>query len=158
MSKRTAKAKKEGGGGSLMWMQGLACGVAATLMPGTAVLVAVLLVPGLCALVLDRQPTRPLARCMLLCGLAVAVQPLRSLWDSTQGLEESLRLITNVSILGYAWMAACAGWLMAEVIPLVVRVVLDASSLAHAARLRSARERLVEQWGATAGGSDPAAQ
>ena len=39
------------------------------------------------------------------------------------------------------------GWLLAEMMPLAVRAVLDALSIARKARLEAERARLVEFWG-----------
>ena len=133
-----------GGGMSAIWVQGLACGAAATLMPITAALVAALL-----ALMLDRQAGRPIARAMLLYGVAAAAAPLRQMWDTPQGIEASLSAVASVATLGVAWLSAGMGWFLAELAPVAVHVVLDANSNARAARLRLARETLLEDWGKT---------
>jgi len=49
--------------------------------------------------------------------------------------------------VGRGWIAASAGWLLAEVTPIAVRVTLEAISIARAARLRAERTKLVEAWG-----------
>ena len=54
-------------------------------------------------------------------------------------------LAGNVRVVGTAWTAA-AGWLLAEITPIVVRMALEALSIARAARLRAERARLVEAW------------
>jgi len=50
--------------------------------------------------------------------------------------------------------AGAAGWLLAELSPIGVRAALEALSLTRAAKLRSARARLVDEWGF----SEPPAQ
>jgi hypothetical protein len=135
------------GGTSLVWIQGLACGGLVALVPATALLLGVLLLPGLVALALDHRPGRPLARSILLCGATACIAPVRDLWAVGQTVDASLSIVGDINSIGTAWSAAAAGWLMAELLPVVVRVALEASSLARAVQLRSARAKLVEEWG-----------
>jgi hypothetical protein len=136
---------------SLVWLQGLLCGAVATLATPTAVLLGVLLGPALLALVLDRQSGRPKARSVALCSMAASIDPLRTLWVTDHSMATAAALLGNPRIVAAAWSAAAAGWLLAEVTPIAVRVVLDALSISRAARLRAARARLAEEWGLEAG-------
>jgi len=132
---------------SMVWLQGLTCGAVVTLAPGVAVLLGLLLGPGLLALLLDREAGRPMARCVLLMGLATCVQPLRALWSDGQSLAVALALAGDLQVMGTAWSAAAAGWLMAELAPLGTRLVLEALARSRAAKLRSERDRLLAAWG-----------
>jgi len=132
---------------SLTWLQGLLCGGVVTLAAPSALLLGVLLGPTLLALSLDRQAGRPTARSVALCNMAASVGPLRTLWASGHSVAMAASLVTNVQILGQAWSAAAAGWLLAEAAPIAVRAVLEALSVSQIARLRAARSRLVEEWG-----------
>lgn len=131
---------------SLIWAQGIAFGVVAALMPTTAALVATLLAPGLLALVLDRQAGRPIARAMLLFGLAAAAIPLRQLWDTPLDIQTSLLAVAQLETLGVAWLAAATGWFLSELFPVAIHVMLDAGSKARTSRLRATREKLLETW------------
>jgi len=132
---------------SLVWLQGLLCGAMVTLATPTALLLGVLIGPTILALVLDRQPGRPKARGVALFNMAAAVDPLRTLWVSNHSLSNATALLGDRHILGTAWSAAAAGWLLAELAPIAVRVVLDVLSVARVARLRAERTRLMEDWG-----------
>ena len=132
---------------SLVWLQGLLCGAMATLATPTALLLGVLLGPALLAMLLDREPGRPRARSIALCSMAAAIDPLRTLWTAGHSMATATALLGNVRIVGMAWSAAAAGWLLAEVMPIAVRAALEALSIARAARLRAERARLVETWG-----------
>jgi hypothetical protein len=116
--------------------------------PATALLVGILLAPGLAALVLDRVNGRPIARGMLLCDVAASVDPIRQLWQGGQGVETALELVGDWKILGLAWLAAGIAWGLVELVPVGVRLVLEAESLSRAARLKAARNRLHDEWGA----------
>jgi hypothetical protein len=132
---------------SMVWLQGLLCGAMVTLATPTALLLGVLLGPVVLALVLDRQPGRPRARSIALCGMAASVDPLRTLWMTDHSMATATALLGHLQIVGAAWIAAAAGWLLAEVMPIAVRVALEALSISRAARLRTLRARLVEEWG-----------
>jgi len=45
------------------------------------------------------------------------------------------------------WTATAAGWLLAQILPIVVRAVLEALSIARSVRLRAERARLLSDWG-----------
>jgi hypothetical protein len=135
---------------SLIWLQGLLCGAMATLATPTALLLAVLLAPALLASVLDREPGRPRARSIAFCSMAASVQPLRTLWMAGHTMATATALLANVQVLGLAWSAAAAGWLLAEATPIAVRVVLEALAVTRTARLRAERSRLAAAWGAEA--------
>ena len=130
-----------------MWIQGLLCGGLVAMLPPTALLLGVLLGPALLGLFLDAQPGKPVARSVLLCTLAACVKPVRMLWASGHGMAASMALASDADIVGTAWAAAAAGWLLAELAPVAVRVVLEGLSLRQAARLRAIRAELAEEWG-----------
>jgi hypothetical protein len=132
---------------SVVWLSGLACGMLAMVAPGLAILAAGLLAPGLVALKLDREPGRPVARTIMTFGLAACVQPVMTLWNSGQSFNAAIAIVTDPAVAGMAWSAAAAGWLLTQLMPLAIRAVLEATTLARATRLRAARLRLAEAWG-----------
>jgi hypothetical protein len=143
---------------ALMWIQGLLCGGLVAMLPPTALLLGVLLGPALLGLFLDPQHGKPVARSILLCTLAASVKPVRLLWGAGHTMAASMALATDVDTVGTAWAAAAAGWLLAELTPVAVRVVLEAMSLSQAARLRAVRAALAEEWGLDGGGQPPPPQ
>jgi hypothetical protein len=131
---------------SMVWLQGLLCGAMAMLAPSTALLLGVLLGPAVLALMLDRQPGRPRARSIALFGMAASVDPLRTLWVSGHAMTDAAALLGDLHVLGTAWAAAAAGWLLAEAAPVAVRATLEALTISRTARLRALRSRLSEEW------------
>ena len=79
--------------------------------------------------------------------MAASVDPLRLLWVSGHSMPVATSIVANLHVVGVSWSAAAAGWLLAEIAPIGVRAVLEAVTLARAARLRAVRARLVEEWG-----------
>lgn len=117
------------------------------LLPSVALLLAILLGPGGLALWLDRQPGKPVARAVLLYSAAACIAPVRALWSGGNATETAIALLGDVSVVGTAWSAAAAGWILVEVAPIATHLVLEARSRARTARLRAARSRLAAEWG-----------
>ena len=132
---------------SLTWLQGLLCGALVTLATPTALLLGVLLAPAIAGFLFDREPGRPRARSIALCGMAASVFPLRTLWTTGHTLATASALLGDVATIGTAWSAAAGGWLLAEITPLAVRIILEAVSATHISRLQTERTRLIEGWG-----------
>ena len=131
---------------SYAWLQGLLCGVAATLVPGPTLLAGLLLAPGLLALLLDQSHGKPMARAVLLCGLAATIPPLAALWHQGATVGAAFTLLGDPSVLGAAWACGAGGWLMNELAPLLLRMVMDAAAAARTARLKAERARISEEW------------
>ncbi|MBW4093482.1 MAG: hypothetical protein HIU82_20640 [Proteobacteria bacterium] len=131
---------------SLTWLQGLLCGALVAMAPALAVLLVVLLAPSLLALALERTSGRPVLRSVALCNASGCVAPVRALWAAGHGLAAATALLGDPRLLASAWAAGAAGWLLAELFPFGLRLVLDAAAAAQAARLRARRARLTAEW------------
>jgi hypothetical protein len=125
----------------------LLCGAVVTLATPTALLLAVLLGPSLLAVLFDHEPGRPRGRSIALYSMAAVIGPLQTLWTTGHTMATATALIGNLRVVGMAWSAAAAGWLLGEITPIAVRAALEALSIARAARLRAERARLVDTWG-----------
>jgi len=133
--------------GSGLWWQGLVCGAAVTLATSCAVLAALLLAPGIAALVLEREPGRPAARVALICGVAMAAAPLVALWQSGQDVGGAMNAASDTAVLAGCWAAQGGGWLLAQLTPVVVRLILEAHARTQMALLRAERARYEDEWG-----------
>lgn len=132
--------------GSWVWLQGLVCGAVVTMATPTALLVGVLLAPAVLAFVLDRAPGRAVARPVILLGLATSVHPLLLLWRSGHGMEAATGLATDPAVIVLAWAAQAAGWLLVELLPVAIGLVMQGGASARAARLRGVRRTYEEDW------------
>jgi hypothetical protein len=135
------------GKSALPWGLGLACGAAAAVATPTAVLVAALLGPALLTFMLDPAEGKPVARCVLLCGLSAAAFPLMALWSGGHTMDLSLSLLGDPASVVVAWTVQGAGWLLAELAPLMVLLLQNSHGAARAHRLRTARAHLADEWG-----------
>lgn len=157
MAKPPAPPKAAAGppSNAVLWAEGLLCGALVTLLPTVALLLGTLLGPAIVAVVLDKQPGKPIARSVGLCTLAASIDPVRTLWAAGHDLAASLALATDMNVVGSAWSAAAAGWLLAELAPLGVRAALEGLSLSRVAQLRARRAALVEEFELDAQPADP---
>ena len=149
---RTRQARDGAGGkvrrrGALPWGLGLLSGVLVVVATPTAALVGGLLAPTLLTVMFDTADGKPIARCVAMCGLAAAVFPLAALWTQGHAMELSLSLLSDPLNLVTAWTAQGAGWLLAQLAPLLTSALQSASAAARVARLQAARARLAEEWG-----------
>lgn len=150
-----ANATKKAGSRSLLWLQGLLCGIGAAFATPTAVLCSLLLAPGLAMLMAERTPGRPMSRTMLLFGAAALVSPVRALWDGGHTVALALSEVSDLAVVGLAWGAAAAGWLLTELTPILARLALEASARAQTKRLRAQLAALEAEWELLAGEQRP---
>lgn len=144
-----------GGGGSLLWAQGLACGAILAFVPALALLLVLLFWPVLVAFVLDKAPGKPMARAVALCTTAASVGPIHGAWSAGFGMQASLAEAADWNALALSWCAAATGWALSFLAPLAVRAVLELMSTARMTRLRAERARLLAAWRIDGTGSGP---
>jgi hypothetical protein len=150
-----AKAGRAGSRlGSLLWLQGLACGAVATLATPTFIVAALLLAPAFVSVLIDQSHGKATARAVVLFGLAGTVQPLVDLWHAGHTIPAALDIATDTTTLATAWAAQAGAWLLCELGPLLISLVMEAVSAAKATRLRASRAAYEEQWGLPPTGPD----
>jgi hypothetical protein len=148
----SAPAQRRGRTEKWLWLQGLGCGLLLTLATPTAVLAGVLLAPALLAAALDRAPGRPVARPLLLIGLAGAARPLATLWWMGHHMATAWDLLSDPAVMAAAWGGQALLWLAMELGPLFAMLAAEAAVAARAAHLRASRRHYEEQWGLPPGG------
>jgi len=152
---RAAKPVPADKPGRSIWLQGLLCGALASALPATALLTAILLAPTvLIAVMVDRTPARTTARTMLMMGLMVAAHGINQLWHGPNTIVAGLDIAANLRLTGSAWGLQGFGWLLTEVAPLLVELVLDAKARTRLAILQRRRAALDHEWTLPGGGDD----
>ncbi len=131
---------------SWFWLQGVVCGVAAAVAPGTAVLLAILLGPGFITYATAQGRTRPIARAMIMMGAATVFMPLRLLWEQGGSLDAALDLLGDPTRPLLSWVASGAGWSIAQVTELATQFALNAKSNRTLRALKKEREALAAEW------------
>ena len=130
----------------MIWVQGLLCGGLVAWMPAIATLTAILLAPGLIAYFVDRSPTRAVGRSVLLFGAVLAPQSLLTLWHAGNSMAASLGMAADMRRVSAIWSLQAGGWLLAELTPVLVRLVLDGKAFARRTQLQRRRAQLEEEW------------
>ncbi len=134
-------------GGMLVLLLALASGGLIALSPDIALPMVLLLLPGLLALVLDRSPGCGVARAILLFQAAACVHPVMGAWYRCAGIDGCMSYLTELPTLLPVWLAAAAAWVMAEVLPIGLKLLDDHRLRRRAASLLARRQALVEEWG-----------
>ncbi len=129
-----------------MWLKGLACGALLTLATPTAVLGSLLLAPAIVAATFDPSTSRRSARPVLVWGCAASARPMLTLWTGGHDLALALGIASDLSVIATAWAAQAAGWLVAELLPLLIAAGLNAAAASRAQRLRESRARHEDEW------------
>jgi hypothetical protein len=139
-------ALSRAGGGMLVLIVGLACGGAIAIAPDIAAAVMVLLIPGALALLLDPSPGRAIGKTVLLCQGAATVHPIISIWHQCDELRACVALATQRTTVLTILLAAGGGFVLAQALPLALKVVDDARIKSRCERLAAERQKLVAEW------------
>ncbi|WP_158745869.1 hypothetical protein [Acidisphaera sp. L21] len=146
MAKASASATPAVPRRSWFWLQGVICGVAVAVVPGTALMIGVLMAPAFATYAMEQGKTRPLARGMMLRGAACTFMPLRVLWEHGGSLDASLDLLSDPGRPLLAWTACGAGWLAGQLADILTRLALDARSARALRQLTQERDKLIVEW------------
>lgn len=144
-----AKAGKRGASGPRLWLAVLVTMIATVLAPANAALGIMLLLPTAMAWIADREPGRPTARVVLLFGLAAACVPFDTLWHTGGRLPTAVALATDVRILAIAWVAQAGGWLLTQLLPLLIGTWVEAQTQAQINRRAKRKAELLQEWSET---------
>jgi len=146
MSRAARKQQMPRGRGASLWLLGLVCGVVLLAATPSALLAGVLLLPTLMVWMSDRQPGLPTARAVLLFGLAASCQPLDLLWRAGHRIEDAVVLVTDLRTLAIAWSAQAGGWMLTQLLPLLIGFYVETQASLTAQRLQKRLENLQEEW------------
>jgi hypothetical protein len=132
--------------GMAPWLQGLACGVLLIVATPTALLCTALLLPTVMAMLSEHQPGRPVSRVVMLFGLAGSCTPFSALWRAGHTMPDALALVSDIRVLAIAWSAQGVGWLLSQLVPLLLGLLGEQKTRIEIARLQKRREALWEEW------------
>ena len=130
------------------WLGGLGCGAVLMLDPATVLFLVVLLAPSLLMAVADDRPGRGGVRAVLLCNAAATVGPFCRLWqECPPSIAHALAILSGMSAVALAWLAAGIGWLLSEVLVVAARHVLTLRARRARDRLDAEIDALQAEWG-----------
>jgi hypothetical protein len=108
-----------------------------------------LLLPALLAVVLEREPGRPLTRTLLLFGIAGAWDPIAAFWQARSVNDVDWSAILGGRPLALAWLAQAAGCLLAEGAGLGFVLLADRESERIKAACQAEIAALRTEWSLT---------
>lgn len=145
---KTGAGRASGGAGALLWWGGLGSGALIVMSPASATMLVVLLCPILLLAMLPEEgQSGRIVRASLAFGVAASLHPLRALWDSGATLADALSLARQPTTLFPAWIAIGAGWLIAELASMLLRLVSEMAAAAQRRALAANLTALEEEWG-----------
>jgi hypothetical protein len=133
--------------GLLVLILALAGGALIALSPDIALPLVILMLPGLLALVIDRSPGCGVARAVLLFQGAACVHPVIRAWYSCAGVDGCMNYLADWQSILPVWLAAAAAWVLAQLLPMGLKLLDDYRLRHHSAALMERRKALVEEWG-----------
>ena len=132
--------------GSMLWIQGLACGALLTFATPTALVLATLLAPAFACTLGEKRAAQGSGRAVALCCAAASLSPVWRLWMLNDSMDAALDLLSNPFILVPAWGAGACAWALCQVMPVILRTIWDAQETARARAIQSELARTREEW------------
>lgn len=140
-----AKGKKGGGGNKAVVMM-----ILAALIPFSLPTVTLLFfcgLPTLGAWAGEKGKNKFGWLCVGGFNFAGIIPYLFDLWFGVHTLDEALNMLSDASVLLWAYGASAVGWLMYMGTPPVVKSWLAFTTDRRVAALKAAQKRLLEEWG-----------
>ena len=139
-------APKAKGSVNKMVLIGLLVAVVPFSLPTCMVLGAGML-PTLGAYASEKGDDRYAFLCVGGVNFAVLVPYLLGMWFGVHSIEEAERLLTDSSMLLWAYLAASVGWVLYKAMPPIISGWLAMNTNKRINGLRAAQRKLIEDWG-----------
>lgn len=113
----------------------------------TVVLLFLGLLPAMVAFIIDNDPRKYAAKCVVTTNFAGAWYFLLVLWTGDHSLAEAMAILTDV----YSWLlmysAAALGWLCYLWFPSITALFMEMTAGRRIANLKLQQEKLIDEWG-----------
>ena len=114
-----------------------------------------LFLPTLLALIVEREPGRPMTRTLLLFGFAGAWDAIGAFWQGWSLHGADVMAMPDVHAIARAWLAQAGGCLLAEVIGLGFVLLVDRESARTKADSEAEIAALKVEWSLNQPGGNP---
>jgi len=125
---------------------GVGLGGVIAVAPDIAAAVFVLQIPGAVALLLDPSPGRAIGKTMLLCQSAASIRPIVAIWFQCDGIRACVAMATERRTVLIVLLAAAGGFVLAQALPLALKLLDDARIRLRCEDLAATRQKLVADW------------
>ncbi len=149
MTQMGPKRKRDGGAGGavILMLLGLGAGGLVALSPDIGLPLFVLMLPGLIYLLIDRSVGWAVARAVLLFQAAACVVPISEAWYRCAGIDGCMAQLAIPTTMLRVWLAGGSAWLMAQMLPIGLKLLNDMRLKRYRAVLVSRRDTLISEWG-----------
>lgn len=130
--------------------KGVVLMIIAALVPFSLPTVTVLsltMLPTAAAYFSERGPHRYAWLCVGGFNFSGVIPFLFGLWFGVHTMDEALRLLSDASVLFWAYTTSAFGWMVYKATPPVVSSWLQFSSQRRIAALKGVQKKLVDEWG-----------
>ena len=121
----------------------------------TVTVLAFTMLPTLAAYFSERGNNRYAWLCVGGLNFAGVIPFLFSLWFGVHTLDEALNMLSNASVLLWAYGASTFGWLLYKAMPPMVGSWISFSTDRRVHALKAAQRKLIEEWGDEVGKKSP---
>ncbi len=136
-------------GGSMMWVQGLACGALLTFATPTALLLTILLAPAILCLLANPGCERGLLRAVASSCIAGSLAPLWHLWVGGGHMDDVALVLASPATLCIAWGGGAAAWSLCQILPVIVQAAWDGREANRTNAIQAELEGLGQEWSLT---------
>ena len=133
----------------MVWVQGAAAGGLIAASPGIGLLVCVMVCPAFAYALFEDAKNKPVARAMLLCGLAPTLSSVRSLWEQGGSIADASDILSDPANPLTSWLCCFGGWLVCEVLDIAARLYLRSRAKQTVSQIVGERVELAQEWGLT---------
>lgn len=113
----------------------------------TAIVVFVGMIPSYLAWFSDREKGRLTAITVGAINMAALTFILATLWDRGHTMRAAIELVSSPFTWALMLVGALLGWVMAQVIPMIIVGVITARNKSRLERIRARQAQLVNDWG-----------
>ena len=113
----------------------------------TCMVIASGMLPTLGAYYSEKGEDRFAFLCVGGINFAVLVPYLLGMWFGVHTIDEAQRLITDSSMLLFAYLAASVGWVLYKAMPPIISGWLARSTQKRINGLKAAQRKLIDDWG-----------
>ncbi len=135
--------------GSLVWVQGLACGALLTFATPTALLLGILFAPVIVCLLASAGDDSNVLRAVATSCAALSVGPVWHVWMAGGHMDAVGAVLATPSTLCLAWGAGAGAWALCQVLPILFSVAWELRETQKAKAIQLELDALKEEWGLT---------
>jgi len=139
------KGKKKGGPQNSLFL--LVILGSMILFKETTLLIIAGMMPAIVAFVIDRRPQKYAAMSILILNVCGVLPFVFELWEVGHTMSNAIGILVKPTTLLVMWGAAFLGWLLTQVTPPFIGMILDVQRDESIRRQKKRQKALIKEWG-----------